>query len=386
MEQKSIGKKNEKNCYGCMACKQICPKNAISIIMNDRGFYIPYIEKSKCIECGLCKNVCPYIKKSQKNRVKKVYAAKTNNKEYIIKSTSGGIFSTIAANFIKQNGYVAGVIIDKNLKVKYSITNDLKKLDDILKSKYVQAEINNTYIEIKELLLKDKKVLFSGTGCQIAGLKLFLKKDFENLYTIEVVCHGVPSPGLFKKYIEWLEQKEKINLLNYIFRTKDKNTSGIHSKIKIQLSNNKIKYLYAYEDPYYSSFLDGKISRATCYNCKFKGEDRISDMTLGDFWGIEKKLKNFPSQKGVSGILINTEKGNTLFESIKNNLFIVESDFKSISDYNKSIVESSNIKDKINYNINDKDLFKNLTPKRTIIEKIKYRIPSKIKYYLKRIK
>lgn len=384
----NIGDKSEIDCFGCEACIQICPQNCITMKKNNRGFFIPQVDKDKCINCGKCKKVCPFINKVNKQEIQKNYAAKSNDKNIINISTSGGVFLHLAKYIISNKGIVFGVAWNDKIQanhIKVDNENDLIKLSQ---SKYVQSNINNTFFEAKKYLDDGEKVLYSGTGCQIAGLINFLGRKYENLYTVEVACHGVPSSGLFEKYLTWFQEKEGKKIKSFTFRNKKKHKTGEHYMFCVEFLGGKKKYYYANEDPYYSSFLSAGTLRGTCYKCEYKGKNRVADITLADYWGIEKSHKRFPAQNGASAIMISTEKGKEIFEKVKENLEIIETSFESISDYNKSLINSSNMNQLLDFNINDdnRELFEKLKPKITIKSKIKNMIPGKIKYYLKRIR
>ena len=378
--------KNEKSCVGCSACSQICPQKCIEMKENEHGFLLPNVNLEKCIECGVCLKLCPLENRMKFNNIIQGYAAISKNKDTILKSTSGGVFTEICKYIINNNGVVYGATWNNRLKVEHIRINKIQDIEKLNQSKYIQSSIDNSYKLVKKDLENNVIVLFSGTGCQIAGLKSFLNKDFNNLYTIEIVCHGVPSQGLFDKYILWLEQKFNKKIIKFSFRNKEKHRSGEHYMFRVDFEDKTCKYLYANEDPYYSSFLLCKTLRMSCYDCKFKGKKRISDFTLGDFWGIEKWSKKFPATNGVSAILINSDKGLDIYEQIKEKLNTEKVNIKYIFDGNKSLSEFADIKKHIEYNINDNFLFDKLKPKFNIINKLKNIIPSRIKYIIKRIK
>lgn len=382
----SIGNVKEEKCFGCGACFQICPQKCIVFIENERGFLIPKKEEEKCINCGLCKKSCPYENESKKNEIKESYAAISNYTDIIKISTSGGIFLHLAKYILLQEkGVVFGCSWNKNNEVIHIKVTDEKDLIKLSQSKYVQSNTKNTFIQVRESLQKGKKVLYSGTACQIDGLKKFLGRMNENLYTIEVACHGVPSPGLFKRYLQWFEEKEKKKIESFSFRNKIKHKTGEHFMFEVKYNDGKKKYYYANEDPYYESFLKAKILRKTCYDCKYKGKERISDITLSDYWGIHKEHKKFPAQNGASAIMISTLKGKALFEKIISEITYEKTNFESISKHNKSLIESPSINNLENYIIDD-DIFNKIKPIKTLKGTIKNMIPGTIKYYIKRIR
>lgn len=378
---------SEKNCTGCRACEQSCPKGCIKIIENEIGFLIPQIAEQFCINCGLCTSGCPMRKSSRGDRTRFVYAAKAKNKELLRISTSGGAFGILANHLIDKGGIVFGCVYSNNFEVCHiavSNSNDIKALHG---SKYVQSDTRDTFKQTRELLRQGKNILYSGTACQIAGLKSFLRKKYDNLLTVEVVCHGVPSPRLFRKYIEWIELKEKSKVLRFSFRSKIKRPTGEHYKSRIVFEKGT-KFKFAFLDPYYAAFLDGKTLRECCYECKFKSSYRIADITIGDFWGIEKRYPQFPADEGVSLILINTVAGTKLFSEVSEQFELVVSSLEDAVRCNPSVLNSTPRLDKNYYvGLNDltvNDYFSNLRPEVKAKSVIKNLIPYRLKRFLKK--
>ena len=320
MKEKYIEIMNKKDCTGCRACEQICPANAITMQQDDEGFLIPIVDQGKCINCGLCRKTCAQIERfynSDNLAEKKFMGIKPKNEEISLKSTSGGIAYLISKNILERDGIVFGSAYDKSLMPRNKYVTTIEELQELRGSKYVTSDTMNTFKEVKQFLDDGKVVLYTGVPCQIGGLKKYLKKDYENLYTIDIICHGVPSQKIFKKYLEFEENKlgEKIEQYNMRSKNKVKWGMGYCAEIK---TKNKTKYLKADFDPYYTAFLKGKICRESCYECKYANLDRIGDITLGDLWGIEQFDYDFYDKNGLSLAIINTEKGNKLFEIIKN--------------------------------------------------------------------
>lgn len=323
-------------CTGCGMCEKLCPKNAISLRENKEGFLEPFIDNKKCINCGLCKKRCPQNSDVELEKYKqKVYAVNSKNKEIIKNSSSGGIFGVIANYVLENGGLVCGAAYDDNLVVKHIFIDNTEKLTKIQESKYVQSNTLFTFSECKKYLENNKKVLYCGTPCQIAGLKKYLNKDYDNLITIDLICHGVTSPLLFKKYIDYLEKKYKDKIQEYHFRTKDKNGWSLENKIVFK---NKQIYNSCKLDKYYTAFLSGNYYREACYECKYANDRRIGDITIGDFWGIELFHKDFTNYKdGVSAVIINSKKGQQIFNSIKKNINYVESSIDKVKKKNHNL-------------------------------------------------
>lgn len=334
---------NEKNCTGCRACEQICPKKCIEMKVNVNGFLVPKIKVDECINCGRCRNVCPNANFTSINKILEVYAMQAKDMDILKKSTSGGIFSILSKYVIEEKGGVVfGASYNEKLEVEHIAVSNMKDLDKIRGSKYVQSNTGNTYTLVKQLLNQNRIVLFSGTACQIQGLNLFLNKEYDNLLTAEVVCHGVPSPLLFKKYIEWLSNNYDDEILDYSFRTKEKRPRGEHYKAKVVFAN-KTKFKFAFRDPYYSSFLNSSTLRLCCYECKFKNYNRVSDFTIGDFWGIEKIVKDDSMVKdGTSLVIVSSNKGKKVLDKVLKNCNYIESSIADGRKYNPSLFKSSN--------------------------------------------
>lgn len=316
------------SCYGCGACKNICPKGAITMKEDNEGFIYPVIDKKKCIDCKLCVKTCIYKNdKLFENQLeeKPVYAAINKNDEIRKNSTSGGMFTEFYKHIIKEGGSVIGVKLNNKNEAIYDIATTLEECESFRGAKYVRANINNMYPKIKELLTSNKPVLVSGTPCFIAGLKSYLKKEYNNLYLVEIVCHSNSSPKVYKKYLEYLEKENSSKVKNVQFRAKDEG-GWRDSKIKITFENGKEIRESVYKNIYVNSFLKGRISRPCCYNCEFSSKDRVGDITIGDYWGIENQIKEMDDNKGTSLVIINTKKGNDLFEKVKENLKIEKTD------------------------------------------------------------
>ena len=319
-------------CTGCRACEQVCPKKSITIKEDSEGFLSPFINANTCVECHLCQSRCPQNNILTANEPTSVLGARLIDDSVLYKSASGGAFAGMASAWIKMGGYVVGVVYDKDWNAHHFCTSNLEDLDNILSSKYVQADTRGVFSEVRGLLDKGEKVLFSGTGCQVAGLRSFLRKDYNNLMTVDLICHGVTSPLFFRTYIKWLETKCGSPILEYDFRDK-KYGWGLSYKYKY-----KYKYKSSTIDPYYYNFLKGYAYRECCYECRYAKIKRISDITIGDFWGILEEKPEFFSTKGVSSVLLNTKKGMDFFLSNKDLFFTIETDVNTVARHNKNLV------------------------------------------------
>lgn len=325
-----------KNCCGCGGCKDLCPKNSISLKADKEGFLYPYLDTS-CVDCGLCLKHCPVANQVEKPEIQKVYGARIKDDNLLIKSSSGGVFPQLAMEILKKKGVVFGCAFDEKLTARHIAVEKERDLVKLQGSKYVQSNTLGVFSQVKDFLEQNRFVLFSGTGCQVAGLKSFLKKDYEKLLTVDVVCHGVPSPKLFENYLCYLSGKEKSEITRYNFRSKDKNGWGLFYKYTAK----KDKYKDGFFDPYYYAFLTGKNYRESCYNCKFANENRQADITLADFWSIKTEHPDFYSKKGSSAVIVNSQKGQQYFQSIARKMEYVESDYEKASKLNTNLVRPS---------------------------------------------
>lgn len=305
------------NCCGCTACEKICPKQAITMIENKKGFLEPKIDTDKCVACNLCEDVCPLKdKKNTYTPFQQYYlAAKRKNDLLRGKSQSGGAFAALAEYVLQQKGIVYGVALDNKLEANYERIDRRKDLNRLLGSKYVQAKINDVYNQVRDDLSEGKQVLFSGTPCHVSGLRKYLQKrkiNTSKLIAVDLVCHGVPSPKVYREYKKLLSQKhgnQKIN--NFNFRDKK---FGWHGHVVVVVvgkkkfvNNDFVKFFYSHLG-----------LRDCCYSCKFASIMRSGDITIGDCWGIEKFASDFDDNKGISLIMINSPKGELVWESIKN--------------------------------------------------------------------
>lgn len=338
--------KDKKNCTSCFACYNICPKNAIIMKEDKEGFKYPKIDKSKCVNCGLCDKVCPIINRksetNKNNKRPKIIAAWSKDNNIRLDSTSGGVFSEIAKKIYNEGGYVCGAIYNKEWLVEHYISNDIKDLERLRSSKYLQSDVNDIFRQIKKLLEENKKVLICGSPCQIVGLYNFLGKDYENLYTLDFICRGMNSPKIFKGYIQSLEDRYKSKVVNIKFKHK---IHGWHNfSTKIDFENGKTYIGGRYEDSYMIGYLKyNAFMRPSCYDCQFKELPRRGDITLADFWGIEKINPKLDQNKGTSMILINSQKGEELFDNIKEGLDFEE--IKSEKVFNENVCMKESVKE-----------------------------------------
>lgn len=314
---------NINNCTGCYACYNVCKHDAIQFLPDKLFFFKPHIDNSKCINCGLCSKICPVNTQPALHYPIECYASTLIEESDIIKSASGGAATALMRNIIQQNGIVYGVSNENIFNIKHIRIERYEELDKLRGSKYVQSSINNTFSQCLADLKNNKIVLFIGTPCQIAGLKSFLRKDYDNLYTVDLVCHGVPSQKMLND-----------NLIKYNYSINNSSNLKVSFRKKIHQDNSyKIKYGFFlndndkhidtpyYKDYYMMGFLSCLTFRESCYNCRYATSSRVSDITLADFWGLGNDAK-FIKGKGVSACLLNTDKGIKLFQQAREQMIV----------------------------------------------------------------
>ncbi|MBR2300843.1 MAG: Coenzyme F420 hydrogenase/dehydrogenase, beta subunit C-terminal domain [Bacteroidaceae bacterium] len=312
-----------KECCGCSACAQRCPKQCITMLPDSEGFLYPVIDSQSCIDCGICEKVCPIINQAEPKEPLKAYAAYNKDEQIRLKSSSGGIFTLLAQGTIEQGGVVFGVRFNEQWQPIFDYTETIEGIAPFRGSKYVQATVGNAYIQAETFLKAGRQVLFSGTPCQIAGLRRYLRKEYDNLLTVDIICHGVPSPKVWSMYLDEMSTRyrkrghERANIESISFR--DKSQGWKSFRMAIQFSNSKLKkdnQIYSktfYRDNYLRTFVSDTTLRPSCYSCPANQGKSHSDITIADFWGIDTIDPTFDDDKGCGAILINSDKGARTF-------------------------------------------------------------------------
>lgn len=307
---------SKQDCCGCAACVQRCPKQCITMIEDEEGFLYPHVDTASCIDCGLCEKVCPVIHRDEPREPLEVFAAKNPNEEIRRRSSSGGMFTLLAEQTISNGGVVFGARFNDKWEVEHAYSETIEEIATFRGSKYVQSHIGNTFRQAEQFLKSGREVLFSGTPCQIAGLRRFLRKDYPNLLTIDCICHSIPSPGIWRKYLtETLKSngKELQDISTITFRDKIKGWKDYH--FTISLRNGKPITRPAANDSYIRGFLHDLYTRPSCAACPAKRLSSGSDITLGDYWGIDTLIPGLDDDRGVSAITINTQHGLKIFHT-----------------------------------------------------------------------
>lgn len=411
---------DKKDCCGCGACVQRCPKSCIAMVEDTEGFFYPQIDPSLCINCGLCIKVCPVINQNVSRHPLNVFAAKNKNIDVRLTSSSGGIFTCLSEKIIDEGGVVFGVGFNKHWEAVHQYTETKEGLVNFRGSKYIQSNVRNTYKETELFLKQGRKVLYSGTPCQIAGLKKFLRRDYKNLITIDFICHGTPSPGIFRLYLGELlvklansfvesdkkyhfsyQEISKIPKVDILAKDCDIEIKGIRFRDKKQgwkrfsfamdfiWNEHKLEPKIglfsetAVENVFTLGFLSDLYLRPSCYECPCRKLKSGSDITIGDFWGIYKEYPDYDDDKGVSAVLTNTDKGQNFFNSLSIDCW--KTSFDVVVKHNPALVSNSLLTRKRSkfYNKLDNNLFTLVDSilQETLLDKIIH----KVKRLLKRV-
>lgn len=382
-------------CCGCGSCALSCPKSAIKMHIDEAGFIFPSVNNDLCVECDICEKKCPVLNHDNElDTNHQIYIAYAKDETIRYNGSSGGMFGLIAKKVISSGGIVYGAAFRKNFKLKCTKASNLEELKLLYKSKYLQSDLSNSFIEIKDILNTGKQVLFVSTPCQVYALKLYLDKDYENLFTVDFVCHGVPSQALFDKCLEYVEQRKNIRLLEYSFRAKKRNgTTPHYCKLKYE-KNGKIKekiMLYT-DSPFYYGFQKYITLRDSCYDCHFSYSNRTSDITIGDFHEVDKYIKGINRFDGISNVVINTPKGNNLWNEIKSQSVYQTLDFSMLLDNKelmcggtkKPVERDEFISDLISKNF-DEVVENHLKCKTKYIKKMYYSMPKILRKIMKKV-
>lgn len=374
-------------CVGCKSCEQRCPKHCISMVDNKEGFWYPVVDDKNCIECKACLKACPMENTDMhRNEPKCVWAWRNKNDVDIMRSASGGAADSAANAVLQMGGVVFGAAYDENLVVNHIEVKTNAEREKIQSSKYVQSDLKDSYYRTRQYLAEGKIVLFTGTPCQIAGLYTFLGGDQENLYTMDLICHGVPSPKFFKKYIEYQGRKNVEPVIYYNFRSKTKRGWGTQYLLK---TKTKEKTNLLSLDRYGKHFMEGDCYRESCYQCEYANTKRVADLTVGDFWGIAKSHPHFYSIRGVSSVFVNTEKGLWLFEQVESYAYVEKATLEEGIVRQGNLIAPSKrpISRNIFYdNIDNDNFIENIAIGMQLKERIKAIIPIRIIQKIKTLK
>lgn len=341
--------KKKEHCCGCTACAEICPKHCIKMKEDHEGFLYPYVDLDNCINCGLCTKVCPELNVGKKAKPLKVWAAYTPDEEIRKNSSSGGVFFTVASHIIEEGGVVFGTRYNEQWDAEFGVAETIEGLNPLMVSKYVQGNVRTAYIECKKFLNEGRLVFFTGTSCQIAGLKCFLGKEYDRLLAAEVVCHGVPSPLVWHMYLDEIckASTEKGPVKKVIesisFRKKNPSWERFNFNVTFKrgygIGSNSEEGIDVYhlENIYMKGFVNNLTLRPSCYSCPFKSGRSGADLTIADYWGVKKFHPTFNDDKGTSIVMANTNKGDIIVNKLK--LTKTESSYSKVRYSNPAIVK-----------------------------------------------
>lgn len=352
---------HKKDCCGCQACVQRCPKQCISMLEDEEGFLYPRVNASLCIDCGLCEKVCPELNPLEPREPLEIMAAKNMNEEERIQSSSGGIFFLLAKAVLARGGVVFGALYDKQWEVVISYTERFDEVRAMMGSKYLQARVESAFQDAERILKEGREVLFSGSPCQIAALHRYLRKDYNNLLTLDFICHGVPSPGVWRCYLQEevypsaqraakkIQSPSSLSTMPLLesIAYRDKKMAGwekfsfvvrLKSAFKVGKNSVLLSDIH-YENPYMRGFLADIYLRPSCYHCKAKSGSGHSDITVADFWGVRQIMPDFYDDKGVGLVLISTEKGKAIFDTLP--IEVRKTSFKEAISFNPAYTKSA---------------------------------------------
>lgn len=373
---------NPEDCCGCSACEKVCPKQCITMKEDFEGFLYPLIDLDNCIDCGLCEKICPVINPQTPQQPIKVYAARNNDEQIRMKSSSGGIFTSLAEITISKGGVVFGACFDENWEVKHDYVETIEDLKRLRGSKYVQSNMGDCYSQAKDFLKQGREVLFSGTPCQIAGLKKFLKHDYDSLLTVDIICHGVPSRKVWRMYINELEKQNYLffnrrltpkRIRDISFRNKRTGWKNYNFYFSIDFRDPISEDFYEshHNNTFMKAFLNNLCLRPSCHNCPAKSGKSKSDITIADYWSIQESLPEVDDDKGTNSVLVNTLKGEQHYS--KTNATSIETELEIAQRYNAGYLTN------IPKHINREHFFKLLDKKPNISHWIDEMLPTEPK-------
>ena len=337
----------EKECTGCLACVAVCPNSAITQGSNDEEFYRPELDASRCTGCGACAGACHLMQTCERSALESAFAAQSVDVGELLESTSGGAFRALASSVVRHGGLVCGVVWDEEMRAVHSLTDSMETIRRMSGSKYVQSLIEESvYAGIGSALASGRRVLFSGLPCQVAAVKSYLAGSPENLLTVDFPCYGVPSPGFFAEQISDLKRKLKGRIVDFRFRDKRKNGFSHTTVVEFERPSGEVSSVTIddyREIPYHHAFGKCDCFDMPCYDCRYASAERVSDITLDSFWGIEDVDPSFDAKTGVSMVLTNTRAGNRLWDSVMENFKFSQQDVQTVIEHNAGLVQGKEL-------------------------------------------
>lgn len=346
---------DKSRCCGCEACRNVCPRQCITMRTDSEGFAYPGVDASACVDCGLCETVCPELHPGERRLPVAVYAARNRDESVRSACSSGGVFTRLAEWILDRGGVVFGARFNEKWEVVHDYAGTREDLARFRGSKYVQSRIGDTYRQAERFLKEGRMVLFTGTSCQIAGLKRFLRREYENLLAVDVVCHGVPSPRVWSRYLDDLTEGMPESISSVSFRDKQEGWRDFSLKVACggQTYRENLR-----KDPFFRLFLENLTLRPSCHSCPSKGGRSCSDMTLGDFWGIERVDPAFDDDRGCSVVLVYNPAWRPVLEGI---------DLRQVA-YDQVLPGNSPIEESVRPSVNRNYLFRLLDRGRSVAD------------------
>ena len=333
-------------CTGCAACRSICPNDCIQMLADAEGFLRPVVDRSRCIGCRRCEQICPILSPPQGGSPHAAaYAAIDLNEPARLNSTSGGVFSALCQWIFDQGGAVFGAAYADDFSVEHRCVQSVDELPALRTAKYAQSRIGDSFREVKRLLADGRYVLFSGTPCQVGGLRAFLGEDHERLVLVDLVCHGVPSPAVWSRYIDYRSKTDVSGAAPAAINLRSKETGWPGYSVRFDYENGMHYSVRNSEDPFIRCFVGNLCLRPSCYDCQFKGTSRSSDFTLGDYWGVWSQLPEYNDGKGTSIVLVHSPKGCMIWSEIEARIKSQEVDIAHCMDENVSAIQSAKMPD-----------------------------------------
>lgn len=335
---------SKEDCTGCTACASVCPKGSIAMAPDDNGFSFPVVDAGRCVSCGLCEKACPVLDSLPKSsREPRAYAAYSRDEVMRLDSSSGGIFTELAKHVLHQGGVVFGAAYNEAFEVVHICAEDEAGLAALRGAKYAQSDLNGIFAQVRRRADTGETVLFSGTPCQVAGLKGFLRREYENLVTVDFVCHGVPSPVAWSRYLRYRADQDNEGVMpaTVNLRSKETGWSRYQYSNVLEYGNGRRHVASSQDSLYMKLFVDNCLSRVSCTNCRFKGYARCSDLTIGDFWGIWDIRPQMDDNRGTSVVIVQSAAGEALFDRIKERCIFQTVSLEEASAQNRSMLESA---------------------------------------------
>lgn len=394
IKNNSIARLKKQECTGCRLCGDCCPKNAIFFQEDQEGFFYPIVNEDICINCGLCTKMCPTLHVEKYERGKYSYAVYANEKIKREAGSSGGFFGLLAERVLNEGGRVWGAAFGDGLKLVHKKADNQNELLPLLKSKYIQSDLTGVYAQIKKDVREGVKTLFCGSPCQVNALKNYIGNHSDNLVTVDFVCHGVPNQRLFDKSIRWYEEKHKVKVDYFQFRYKGKSVKHPQAFALHHKGDRKLHIGLHYQFPYYFGFQKYITLRLSCYQCKWACCERTGDITLGDYWGIEKFLPELNAKDGISMILCNTKDGTDMLEHLisEKKVTVHTLSLKNAMECNGCLKDPSPVKierEVFFKHLQERDfnqvVSEHLTPKKKWIFDLYYGIPKPIRDFVRKV-